>query len=165
MSALSGQIASPGDYNDDIRGRIARARRITDSTATAGTEQPVLQLDGIVLKAGRVYQFSTSTLLTVTTVANDLLGIRFRYSSTGTATIASTELEFTDSKNTATSSQGNVILTRSYSPAADETGSLLLTVVRLSGTGNVQILGAAAYPVEILVDDMGPDPGDTGVSL
>ena len=165
MSALSGQTLDPAQYNLDVRGRIARARRITDSTATAATEIGVLQLDGLVLKAGRVYQFSTSTLLTIATVANDLLGIRFRYSNTGTATIASTELEFTDSKNTATSSQGGIVLTRSYSPAADETGSLMLTIARATGTGNVQILGAAAYPVEIFVDDMGPDPGDTGVSL
>ena len=166
MPALSGEIADPGQYLIDTRKRIARTTRTSNSSNATITEVEVLRLDGIKFTAGRTYQLHTSSLLLVSSVTGDLIGVRFRYSSTGTATSSSTELHFGDRRiPTGGTSESFGVLARSYNPSSDETGSLLLTVARSAGTGNCQILASSAYQVELLVDDMGSDPGDTGTSL
>jgi hypothetical protein len=165
MPALSGEVADPGQYNTDIRKRIARADRTTTSSTTT-SEGEVLRIDGIPLKSGRTYQLHTSSLLVQSTVANDSVVAKIRISTTGTATIAaSTDLGEGIRRCTGASVLEETHAKVSYSPASDETLSLLLTVVRGAGTGSVSIYGAANAHIELYCDDMGTDPGNTGVSL
>lgn len=165
MGALAGQIADPATYNDDVRKRVARGKRTTDSAVSTNTETMVLRLDGLYLKAGRSYQFMTSSLLTQSTVANDVIAVRLRYETADTATTSSGVVAYTQNRRTLNGTPENTHLSVDYTPVADETGSLLLTVARTGGTGDCIIAGAAAYPICVYVNDMGVDVGDTGVDL
>lgn len=166
MSALAGQVANPQTYNDDTRKLVARASRVTNSSTTT-TEIDVLRLDGLALKAGRVYNFRTGSLQPVSSVANDYIAVKLRYSSTGTASTAgaSTVLMAAQARITGAGGNETVHADVMYAPAADETGSLVLTIARVSGTGNASISGGATLPIDLCVYDCGPDPGNTGVSL
>lgn len=166
MTAYAGQIASPSDYNNDTRKLIARANRVTSSSTTT-TESDVLRLDGLALKAGRVYNFHTGSLQPVSSIANDYIAIKLRYSSTGTASTAGASTVLMTAQSRITGASGNETAHADvlYVPAADETGSLVLTISRVSGTGNVSIGSGATLPIELWVFDCGVDPGNTGVSL
>jgi hypothetical protein len=164
MSALAGQIANPDTYNVDTRKLIARARRETDSTAGT-TEAGVLRIDGIAVKSGRHYRISTSPLQVNSTVLNDVVTVRIRIATDGTtATTSSTQLDQMTADHNITAGKGWPIITE-HTPGADQTCSVLLTVARTSGTGNVKIEGNAVYPICVWVDDMGPDTGDVGIEL
>jgi hypothetical protein len=164
VSALSGQIADPQIYNDDTRKLVARARRETDGTTTT-TEIGVLRIDGMALKSGRHYVVLTSDIVISSSVNNDVITGRFRYTTDGTtATTSSTQLAQLNGIFNFAAGAGMVITTE-INPASDQTVSLLLSVGRTAGTGNVKFLGNAVYPICIWVYDMGVDTGDVGVDL
>lgn len=159
MTAYAGQIANPQTHNDDVRKLIARARRESDSSTTT-TEIGVLRIDGIAVKSGRHYRISASTNVN-SSVSTDVITVRLRATTDGTtATTSSTQLE----QATQVAARSCPIMAE-LTPGADQTVSLLLTVGRTSGTGNVKIEGNAIYPICVWVDDMGPDTGDVGVEL
>lgn len=165
MTVLAGQIATAEDLNNAARTRVRRGYRTTASSTTT-TEAEVLRVDGVPLKAGRSYMLHTSSLLVQSTVANDVVVAKIRMSTTGTATIASsTDMGEGARRVTAASQLEETSAALSYTPSADETASVLLTVVRASGTGSASIYGAANAPIELFVDDASEDPGNTGVSL
>lgn len=160
MPAFGGEIADPGAYNRDTRKLVARGSRGTNSSTTTTTEIGVLRIDSAPLKAGRAYEIVTSTLLLGSTVGTDEIWSRLRVSTTGTAEISSTELAFAKAQN----GSGSVVLRGTRYPASDETLSVLLSVIRNSGSGNVSIFaGTNGMTVEIY--DMGTDTGNVGVSL
>lgn len=164
VSALAGAVADPGQYNTDIKRLIARHRRESNSSTTT-TEIAVMVVDGIACKSGRHYRISTSPLHLSSSVNTDAITARIRYTTDGsTATTASTQLgQMTVDRDQAASESAPIIL--ELNPASDQTVSLVLTVGRTIGTGNVSIEGNSIYPVCLWVDDMGPDVGDTGIDL
>jgi hypothetical protein len=164
MGALAGEQADPAQYGIDTRKLVARGRRESNSTATATTAE-VLRLDGVPLKAGRHYRVSTSVLLVTSTVLNDVITCRLTHTTDGTTAVAgSTQLAQMTADHNVSAGKGSPIITE-LNPASDQTLSLLLTVGRTAGTGNVSIEGNAIYPICVWVDDMGPDTGDIGIEL
>jgi len=165
MSAEAGAIANPGTYNDDIRKSVARGRRETNSSTTT-TEVAVMSLDGIAVKAGRSYRCSTSPVQCDSSVATDTVRVYFRYATgADTPTTSSTVLQWNQIRLSDAAVTEGITLDTRYHPASDGVLSLLLSVNRSAGSGNVGLVGSAEYPIEMFVDDMGPDPGNTAVAL
>lgn len=164
VSALAGAIADPGQYNIDIKKLVARARRETTSTTTT-TEIAVMRLDSVPVKAGRHYRICTSPLHLLSTVNTDAITARIRYTTDGsTPTTSSTQMgQLTVTRSQAVSDSASMIL--EHTPASDQELSLLLTVGRTIGTGNVSMEGGATFPIILWVDDMGPDTGNVGINL
>jgi hypothetical protein len=155
-------------YVDDTRtGFVARGRRETSSPTTTG-ELGVLRLDDIPILAGHIYEISTSTLTMIGSVAGSECGCKLRYTTDGsTPTTASAQLPGSTIRQTIPAS-GVValgsIVTR-YTPVVDETLSVLLTVVHVSGAGNNNLSGSATDVMDLVVTVLGVDPGDTGVDI
>lgn len=165
MPALAGQTATADQYNEDVQKLIGFGQRLSNSSTTT-TEIGVLRLDDIPILAGHRYEISTSTLLLGTSVANDIVTARLRYTTDGsTPSTSSTLLTLAGERIEVTASGGYALVRATYAPAADETLSVLLTVGRASGTGNVGINYGSAAPIEVYVIDLGEDPGDTGVDI
>lgn len=160
VSALAGGPADPGQYNTDTRRLVARARRETDSSTTT-TETAVLRIDGIPLKSGRHYRLSTSVLNVNSSVTTDVITARLRATTDGSTAGTSS----TQSVQSTQLAARSTLIAVDMTPAADQTVSLLLTVGRTSGSGNVLIEGNAVYPICIWVDDKGLDTGNVGISL
>lgn len=150
---------------DDKAGRIiAFGQRVTSKTYT-GTEVGVLRLDSVPLVAGRRYIFETSSL-EMSTVSGETGKANFRINTAGTATTSSTLLiGATGNANTAFSPTQGPTVRVSYSPGSTGNVSLLLTLLRSGGSGNVTLTGSSTQPIEMYVIDHGPDPGDSGVDI
>jgi hypothetical protein len=166
---LAGNLIIAQDVQDELnalpRAVIRRASRPTSSTAAA-TAQPVLRLDSVPLLAGRRYQIITSTLIIRPTVAADRGTARLSMSTSGAATTASTLYAVLNTPNIDSATDGmSVVLSFTYTPAANETVSILLWHQRLSGTGNINFVVTGGTTIDIEVIDLGLDPGDTGVDL
>lgn len=149
---------------------IGRARRITNSSAaTSTTLVPVLELDDIPVIGGRQYDIITSPLFLDTSVANDVGQAWFTYTLDGsTPVIGSTLLPggVAEAKLVDTAFGESRVIATSLTPASDGSLSLLLSVARGSGTGNIIIQANGTSTIcEFRVYDRGEDPGDTGVDL
>jgi hypothetical protein len=165
MPALAGAVGDPGQYNKDVKGRVARGLRTTAS-ATTTTEAEMLRLDSVPVLAGHTYTIATSTMSPFSTVANDYIASRLRYTTDGTTpTVASTLLIAAQSRITGASGNESSLISVTYNPAADGIISLLLTIARSSGTGNVSVSSSATNPIELWISHDGEDPGNTGVPL
>lgn len=148
---------------------IARGRRTTTTGNVTTTETGFLRLDNIPVKSGRIYQINTTNINMDTSIDNDVGDVRLRvaYSATtGTAaTIASTLVAHL--RNAIDSSVSSNILPMNafYVASADGYISLLWSLVRVAGTGNLVIFATASDYVDFVVQFAGIDPGDTGVVL
>jgi hypothetical protein len=145
------------------QGMIKRANRTTSSSTTT-TEVGVLRLDGIPIKNGRVYKLCTAGLILNSTVAGDLIEIRIRGNTAGQATTGSTQFgSLADSSQSASASQKVQSVQAIWVGVADVTLSVLLSIARVTGTGTVGIpVTAPTYNIDMWVEDLGPDPTDTG---
>lgn len=172
MTFFAGQTLRAADLNDLIDkdsvlplGILARGNRTTSSTTTT-TEQSVLRLDDIPMYLGRAYKIWTSPLQLDTTVANDVVRANLRITTDGsTPTTSSTVLSWSQTRADDATNPNTASINIDYTPTADELFSVLLTVARTSGTGNVSILAAATAPINLVVEDIGLDPTDTGTDL
>jgi hypothetical protein len=168
MPALAGAIADPGQYNTDIGAGaiIRRTQRTSDSSGATTTELGVLQLESVAVKSGRAYWIGCSTL-SVSGGAGDVVGVRIRYTTDGsTATIASTVLKYQQTTIRTGTPDEPLAVGVWYFPVADQNLSVLLTVARIAGSaGSALIQGASDVPIQMVVEDRGVDPGDTGISL
>ena len=173
MTVMAGDPIYASDVNvlsDDNdsplpQGVIKRGRRTTSTGNVTTTETGVLRVDSIPVYAGRLYKISTSNINIDTSVDNDVARAAIRVSTSGNATTSSTLIGYV--RNTIdNNSQSNVHnITCFYAPAADATLSVLLTLLRQAGTGNIIVFGGAADICDLVIEDMGIDPGDTGVVI
>jgi hypothetical protein len=172
MTFFSAQKARAGTMNDLIDqdsvlplGIQARGNRTTSSTTTT-TEVGVLRLDDIPIYAGRTYRIWTSPLRLDTSVANDVARANIRYTTDGsTPTTSSTVMTNAQALLANIADGDSVDICIDYSPSADELLSLLLCVARQSGTGNISIIAASTTPINMVVEDIGLDPTDTGTDI
>lgn len=163
--ALAGAIADPGAYRTAVRKLVGRAARTTTSSTTTTTEIGVLRLDGVKVKAGRGYRIGGSTYMLSSSVNGDGVMARIRATTDGsTAAVTSTVLAELLIQTLTAQGSGSGRLERFYYPSADETLSILLSVVRIQGTGNVSIT-AVNNNIDLEVEDIGPDTGNIGVAL
>ncbi len=146
-------------------GIIARGRRTTATGSVTTTETGVLRIDGIPVYAGRGYSISTSCLNLDTSVNNDIASIIIRMSTAGTATTASTGV--TTMRTTIDdATNSNILPVNGYVyPSASGTMSVLLSIVRVAGTGNIVLFSSGAQFTDMVVRDEGVMPADTGVIL
>lgn len=147
---------------------VSWGSRATNSTTTTTTEIGVLRVDSIPAISGIGYMVWSTPLAGDSTVTTDEIGMRARFDTTGAAaTTASaimpgTTLEYRQAD--ANVSEERVFSTL-YVPGANQTLSILLTVRRIAGTGNVSILGTANIPTAMFVTAAGTAPADTGVAI
>lgn len=147
-------------------GIIARGGPRTTASTTTTTEVGVLRIDNIPVSVGRLYRVWTSAIIFNSTVANDLIEARLRVSTSGAATTASTQLNgLVENAHSAGSSQKTKSFTAPWVPAASGVASVLLSVARSLGTGSVSLIGQTGYPIDLVVEDCGLDPGNTGVII
>lgn len=146
-------------------GIIARGNRTTNSSTTT-SETGVLRLDAVPFTAGKIYRIWTPPMIFQSTVANDLINARFRINTAGTATTSSTQLTgLVDNAASASGPQRTKGLTALWAPATSGVASILLSVSRDSGTGSVALNASSSYPIDLVIEDCGADPGNTGVVL
>jgi hypothetical protein len=149
---------------------IGRARRTTSSTTSTGTTRvAVLRLDDIPLTAGRIYEIRTGGLQIDGVTNNDTMIIDIVYTTDGsTPTTASSLLAGASSETIQPNAASPVYssISTTYTPAGNETLSLLLTIKHGVGTGAMGLLATGTTSIiEMLIIDRGVDPGDTGVDL
>jgi hypothetical protein len=159
--ALAGDIT----YASDLGGVVARGRRTSATGNVTTTETGVLRLDGIPVRAGRAYRISTSNINLDTSVANDIAAANLRISTSGAATTSSTQI--CQMRNTIDDAANSNVLpmTAFYYPSGAGTLSVLLSIVRVSGTGNIILFASTVEILDLVVTDEGTDPGNTGVVL
>jgi hypothetical protein len=146
-------------------GIIKRHRRTTTSTTTT-TEVGVIRFDDVPVVGGRLYHIYTSTLQLASSVNNDGLAANLRYTEDGStpSTSSTVMTSFRDQQVNATTGFTGMISVM-YAPASDLELSLLLTVARITGTGNAQMSGSATFPIDLVIEDIGIDPGSTGTNI
>lgn len=165
MPLLSADIPSADRWNN-IGGRmIARGQRATAGTGSTGSEVPYMRVDGVSLRAGKIYRIFTGPIFLDASVANDVGRVLLRANNAGIATTASPIIGVAQAVVPNITFPEYVEIDSSYVPAGDETLSLLLTIIRQTGTGTIIVSTAATNPVELFVVVHGDDPGDTGVDL
>lgn len=168
-----GRVAD-GDLAFPRIGVLARGYRIT-SSGTTTTEVGVIRLDNIAIFEGRLYRVSlaTSTIFN-STVANDLMEGRFYYSITGTAVLGVNlfgviSLESRTAGGVQYTDAVSAFLPSPVAATPDGSGTATLSVAfalaRTAGTGTINVPASVTYPIHMIVEDIGPDPGDTGVDL
>lgn len=140
-------------------GIVGYGNRSSDKTGITA-ESPLLRVDGVSLTPGKRYRVFT-TLRPVSTVTTDTYSVRFRIDATGAAaTTASTQLGGIAG---GLSNSPNCHFAATYAPTGSGPLSVLVTLSRGVGTGTF-----SANPdlfMELVVEDIGADPGDTGIDL
>lgn len=147
---------------------IARAARRTASSTTTTAEIGVLRLDAIPVVAGRAYLITTCGLNLSSSVAGDAVMVRVRAALGSTATTSSGVVEGGQLRVPCQTSASSPILPLvcRYYAASSGALSLILTVQRSAGTGNVSIFADSSGQLcELVISDANVDPGDTGVVL
>lgn len=166
-------MANVGDptYASDINsaGIVGRGLRTSVQTCT-GAEIGIIRLDNLQLLNGHGYLVLVGNLRVDMTVVTDRPKFLIRYNLTGTATTASSALcrveraipTNGDDLNSFPMPVGWI-----YPVADTVSASVLLTLVRASGSGNILCPPAVAAdePVTLTVIDYGVAPPDTGVII
>lgn len=168
MPIGAGEIVTADQYNRDTEKILNRGRRLTTSGGSTGTAVAVLRLDDIPIVGGYLYGIRTSPLALQCTSTGASCRAQIHYTTDGTTpTTSSTVMPgaVTQSISGAVSQSTNSPILGLYSPGSDETLSLLLSVIRSAGAGTVTIFADATNTIDMWVEQLGLDPGDTGVDL
>lgn len=165
MAFLAGQRPTATQLNRAVQKILARGSRSTNSTTTTSIVG-VIRLDDIPILAGYTYRVYTNNLR-ITGGANDGVEVTLRCTFDGsTPTTASTAFATGGARIDSASIFQDVEVSFTRTPASDETLSVLLCVARTSGTaGSAGTGGNSAYPLELYVENKGPDVGDTGTDI
>lgn len=143
---------------------IARGERTTASSSTSGTtETGVIRVDGITLTAGFAYMVTTGPMRYDMTVTTDRIKANLRWSSSGSATNASTLLAQWESVPAADLNSGGPVFGFIYPSSTFTNASVRLSIVRASGTGTFQAMADTGPGIQLMVIAYGEDPGDSGV--
>lgn len=147
-------------------GTVARGRRTTATGTVTTTETGVLRLDSVPLIGGHQYEICTSNINVDTSVANDVGTVRMRIDVTGaSAGIASTQIAQIRQTQDSAADSNIVPMQAFYHPASDETLSVVITLIRAAGTGNLIVFCSSVDILDMQVIDHGVAPSDTGVVI
>lgn len=150
---------------------VARGRRTTVSTGTTATVstsgQGVLRLTGISLTAGRLYRVAVPNVGMASTTAGNIAGLQLTYTTNNTTPTVSSTILTLGAVNCATANQQyGVHMSCVYAPGSNQTFGVLFSIWRQSGaSGTVTAYGNAIWPCDLVIEDLGADPGDTGTSI
>jgi len=153
------------------KGVIARGNRTTSSSVANvdGVDVAVLRVSGVTIYAGRLYRITTSPLGIDSSSTNDEGAARIRHTTNNTnAGTGSTILPGSNVQTRQT--DANVAEQKSihaYLPGVNGTLSVCLCVRRIAGAGNVVLFvnTSDGDTIDLIVEDVGIDPGDTGTDL
>jgi len=163
---LAGGLTNAADPN--MLGVVARAVRTSAKTPIT-TETGYLRIDDIPVVAGYAYKIYTSNLTLDSTNDGEIGAARIRVVqavSPGTAaTTSSTQIGMRRSYQDANANADLGPLITDYFAATDGYLSVILTAQRVTALGTFQCFASATEPVHLIVECIGIDPGDTGVSL
>lgn len=148
---------------------VKRGRRTTASIGTiTTTEIPFLRVDNVPVINGGIYRISTSNINMDASVPNDVGSVRCRI-ATGAlntqATIASTQIAQLRSTQDDAANSNVLALQTFYVASADTYLSVLLSCIRIAGTGNFQVFCSGTEILDLTVEYAGVDPGNTAVIL
>lgn len=144
---------------------VYRAERTTASTATSGTtEQGVIRIDGMTLTAGYAYLVTTGNMRYDLSVTTDRAKATLRYSTSGSATNASTEIgRWEVASNLGDLNSGGPVVGWIFPSSTVTNASVRLSIVRAAGTGTVTAMADSGHGIQLFVIAYGTDPGDTGI--
>jgi hypothetical protein len=166
VAVLAGDRTYAADIN--ILGVVARAVRTSAKTPIT-TESGYLRLDDIPVVAGFAYKIYTSNLTLDSSADGEIGAARIRVvqsASPGTAaTTSSTQIGLRRSYQDANANADLGPLITDYFAASDGYLSVILTAQRVTALGTFQCFASATEPCHLIVQCIGTDPGDTGVSL
>lgn len=165
---LAGQRLTADALNKAIQKILARGPRTTAGTATTTTAQGFVRLDDKAILAGHRIRVFATGLHPQSTVAADAIQVDFYYTTDGSTPTTSSAIldgsEFFCRPTSANSAETNTIAA-GYTPVSDETLSVLVAYKRIAGSGNVNLFGSADAQFELIIEDLGTDPGATGTNL
>jgi hypothetical protein len=168
MTFTVGETLEASEVNG-IDNRIKVRSRRTTASSTTTTEVGVRRSDDLAILAGRCYEIETSPLGMDSSVNNDEVFARFRYTTDGSTPTTSSPVllgSYIAVRQTDANVPEHKIIRTTYVPATDETLSLLLCVGRVAGTGNCSITASAGSEcTEFTVIDLGTDPGNSGTDI
>lgn len=150
------------------RGIVKFGERTTASSTTTAADAGVLRVDSISYLAGRMYKIWTTPLHLDSSVANDEIRARLRQSTSGNATTSSAVLGGTTvhARQVDQNVSETHTIQTTYIPAVNETGSILLCVGRIAGTGNCRLSNSDGdETIRLYIEDMGIAPSDSGVDI
>lgn len=147
-------------------GRILAYGERTTDKVFSGTEVGVLRLDNVQTVIGWRYTICTSVLGLAMSTSGDtgqaFLHIRTDGTPAGTG---DTVLQQADvNANSPFVPRNSATFAEPYLATATSL-SVLLSLGRSGGAGNITMLGAATRPIRLYVVQAGPDPGNTGVVI
>jgi hypothetical protein len=140
---------------------LARGRRSSSSPTTSGTIG-VLRVDNIPVVTGCVYEITTNNIYIYGSNANNTGTVQFKYSTSGTATTSSTNIDNGLQLNVNTVQPYTGVISCVLAPGVTGTMSILMCLTFTSGTGTVNTFGDSAFSVKVVSVS---DPGDTGVDI
>jgi hypothetical protein len=144
---------------------IARGNRTT-SSGTTTSEVGVLRLDDVPLIAGQLYLIMTSSLALNSTTSGDAIGGTLRYTTDGSTPNATSSARLASVHALAGSSSPALPLVAKFVPASNLAFSVVLTVVRWSGSGTVSMIADANHPdIDLMIISSGAAPADTGTDI
>lgn len=144
-------------------GEVYRAYRGSASGATSGTtELGILRLDSQSLLIDRSYLVMVSGLRFTQTVSTDHFKWNLRYSTSGAATTSSTVLTRTELTG---STDTGAPITGWIRPTASATYSILLSILRTSGTGTATTTADDENDIQFVTIDQGYAVEDTGTVI
>lgn len=169
-----GRVADPSTYNtlgryvDRLSKRVIAFGQRNSASSFTSTEVGVIRLDNLQIKANEIYRFWTSPLIFRNDTAGGNPVANLRISVSGVATTASTQL--TQAYDVVGTTPGSTnfmtkAITFLYQSASDQTASILLSIAKFSGGGQVVINAGASIPIQLVAEWAGVNPGDTGVLL
>ena len=147
---------------------LARAQRLTSGTATTATTpataQKLCELDA-TLVSGRLYRVSVVDFgIFSTGAANSQIQITY---TTDGSTPAVTSTILTTGQ--VVTPAGSIVISGSlsalYSPGSNQTFKALVSYWCGSGATTVNIFASTAWPFDLLVEDLGVDPGVSGTQF
>jgi len=146
------------------KGLVGYGSRATNSTTT-GTEIGVLRVDDIPVKLGRAYLIAVPTVHAQGNAAA-VVAVRLRITTDGSdAGTGSTELRFVQTTMLTGTPDQPVEIAHLYKPASDHLLSVLLTVGKVAGSGNVGLIAASTKNIDLCIHDVGLAVADTGVDI
>lgn len=164
------RISGAGITINDVsqgRGRAAFEATQTSSATTTTTELAVLTTDNITFRAGRAYRIIYHGLL-VSSVANDVVRARVWLHAIGGGAGG---VSLVDSINAYVIPVANIQVLADFqqicvnNTGSDITDILIGTIIRGSGTGNVQLVANANNPAWLEVEDIGSADDYPGARL
>lgn len=138
---------------------MLRAERTTDSSTTTA-EVGVLRLDSIPIVAGYSYRIQTDNYWVIS-ATGDIVATMFKGNTAGNATTASPVIGGQQYGTTNAIQPFSQQVTAVYNSVTTGNLSVLLSVARVTGTGNTKTFGAVRFYVYCV----GPTPSDTGVDV